>query len=186
MKKTLIILASVIVLGGGAYAIYASQNQTWPFSDSSKVSETNSEPDMANDNKDEGSKQDPDNTNGQSDNENRSPIDKTPIQYESPKNPIPPDQLTGVINYKSVADGKLVIRNTINQSISGGSCEMVMTHQSTRKVVTKNAPIVVNPHSSTCQGFDISTSELSSGSWDINITITGDGKKGTLKDSVSI
>lgn len=94
------------------------------------------------------------------------------------------DSLTGAINYSAVAGDNLVIRTTINQSISSGSCKLTLRNGG--KVVTKTSGIVQNPSSSSCEGFNVPTSELGSGNWSIEIAISGGGKTGTLKGNAKI
>ena len=92
--------------------------------------------------------------------------------------------LTGAITSKSVQGGNLAIRNTIDQLVGGGTCELTLTSGS--KTVTKSAEIIQNPSSSSCAGFDVPVSELGSGQWDIKIKITSEGKETILSDKVNI
>lgn len=117
----------------------------------------------------------------------------SPAEHEAEKNispsyegtdPNTSQSLTGVINRASVADGTLTIRTTINQSLTSGSCRLTLTNG--QKTVTRNVNITPNPSSSTCEGFDVPTSELGSGSWDINITISSGDRTGSLKGGVNI
>ena len=90
--------------------------------------------------------------------------------------------LTGVITHKSVVDDNLIIRTTMDQTLSSGSCTLTMTNR--QKTVTKSSDVAQNPSSSTCEGFDIPMSELGSGNWNIEIVVTSGEKTGILKDSV--
>ena len=119
--------------------------------------------------------------------------DDQPVEHEKEKNIQPPyegevvnssNSLTGVINYKAVTDGNLIIRTTINQTLSSGTCQLTLS--SNDKTVTKSANIVQNPSSSTCQGFDVPVSELGQGTWQIDIEITSGDKNTTLKGTVEI
>lgn len=92
--------------------------------------------------------------------------------------------LTGVITAKSVTGSTLIIRNTIDQLVGSGSCDLTMTSGS--KTITKTAEIVQNPSSSTCAGFDVPVSELGSGRWDIEIKVSSGDKSMTLKETVNI
>lgn len=116
-----------------------------------------------------------------------------PVEHESEKeitpgyegeNPNLNDSLTGSINYTGVAGNNLIIRTTINQTISSGSCEISLTNGST--TVTRTSGIIPNPSSSSCEGFDIPTSELGSGNWEITIKITSNDKSGVLKGTAKI
>ena len=104
---------------------------------------------------------------------------------KQPESNVPPtNTITGSINYKNIANGKLILRTTINQALKSGSCVLTLT--SGGRSVTKNTNIVQNPSSSSCAGFDVPLSELSPGRWDITITITSDGKSGTIGGVVSL
>lgn len=116
-----------------------------------------------------------------------------PVEHEKEKSIQPPYEgeiinssngLSGVINYKAVSEGNLIIRTTINQSISSGTCQLTLS--SNGRTVTKSTNISQNPSSSTCQGFDIPVSELSQGTWQIDIEITSGDKNTTLKGTVEI
>ena len=130
--------------------------------------------------------------------ESKKPVDDSDssqnvVEHEKEKDTQPPYEgddannsasLTGVVTYKSVVDGKLLIRTTINQILDSGTCELTLSNG--QKTVTRNSGIAPNPSSSTCEGFDIPTSELGSGTWKIEIKISGDDKTGTLTDSVNL
>ena len=92
--------------------------------------------------------------------------------------------LTGVISYKSVVDGSLVIRTTINQMLGSGTCSLTLSNG--QKTVTRSSAIVQNPSSSTCEGFSVPTSELGSGAWNIKIEASSDNRTGTLSDNINI
>ncbi len=92
--------------------------------------------------------------------------------------------LTGVVNYKTVVGETLVLRTTIHQLVPSGTCNLTMTNG--QKTVTRSSQIMQNPSSSTCEGFDIPTAELSGGKWNIQITISSGDKTGTITDTVGL
>lgn len=92
--------------------------------------------------------------------------------------------LTGTITAKSVMAGNLIIRNTIDQMVGGGNCELNLS--SGGRNITRSAEIIQNPSSSTCAGFDIPVSELAPGQWNIEIKVSSGDKGMTLKDTVNI
>lgn len=108
-----------------------------------------------------------------------------PTQYEG-EDPNSSTNLTGTITYKAVSDGQLVLRTNINQSLGSGSCVLKLTHSSSGRVVTKQVNIIANPSSATCEGFNVATSELGSGLWNINIRISSSGKTGILTSTVEL
>lgn len=107
----------------------------------------------------------------------------TPTQYEG-TNPNNDTELSGFINYKNVTSNQLSIRITINQLLNTGTCDLTLTNGS--KSFAQTADIIENPSSSTCKGFDIPLSRLSSGKWQININIKSNGKAGIITGEVSI
>lgn len=173
-KKALLIAGiAVLILGGGVYAYYATRP-----SDDKRLTETNNNNDNPK-------------TNGETDKTDDKTIPTTPGEdgKETPKqyegdNPNTDKSLTGIINYKSVADGNLTLRVTIDQSLTAGTCSLKLT--SAGKTVTRSASIITNPSSSTCEGFSVPVSELSSGQWAIEITVTSGNRTGTFKDRVTI
>lgn len=178
-RKKLIITISVIValvIGGSAYALILQSNNSSNknTSDNSKTATDNSDgasdSDSGSDSTDTGSKTADSN-------------DKTQPTYEG-DNANSSSALTGVISYKSVVDTNLVIRTTIDQMISSGTCSLTLSNG--QKTVTRTSDVMLNPSSSTCEGFDIPTSELGSGTWSIEIDISGGNKTGTLTGSVSL
>lgn len=118
------------------------------------------------------------------DSDEADPDKKTPVQYDG-ENPNDNPSLTGVVNYKSIVDDQLVIRVTIDQSLSSGTCSLKMTNAA-GSVLEKNTSIVANPSSSACNGFDIPLSELSSGNWRITISLSGGDKTGVVESEVDI
>ncbi|HRN97003.1 MAG TPA: hypothetical protein PLZ58_00935 [Candidatus Saccharibacteria bacterium] len=174
------IVVGIILLG---YGIFAYATNSWPFNSIQKtIIQNKSQSDEAGD-----VKQTPDNSTGQPTGTDKSPTNKTPTQYDTPQGEkIQPNTLTGIINYKNISDGILTIRNTIDQKITDGNCKLVLTNKSTGKTITQTADILANPSSSTCKGFSVSTTKLSSGIWDITITITSGDQKGVLRSSVNI
>lgn len=175
-KAVVITIVAALLVAGGVFAYFTLWAPNKSETDSSDKSKQNSQVDDAKDS-------DAKTNNTDTKNEVNGDENKTPVQYEG-DDPNTSDTLTGVISYKSVVGSNLVIRTTINQLISSGTCNLTLS--SGQKTVTRTANIMQNPSSSSCEGFDIPTSELGSGTWNINIKVTGDGKTGTLTDSVSL
>ena len=111
--------------------------------------------------------------------------EKTPLQtIEKPSPQSVNDTLSGTISYKNVYNNQLILRVTVNQVLSSGSCTLIL--QRGDRLVTKNSEIMQNPSSSSCAGFDVPTSELSTGIWNITVTITSGSKTGKVTETVSI
>lgn len=79
--------------------------------------------------------------------------------------------LSSLITVASVNGNTVQIRAIINGAVSGdGTCLLTLSKGDLS--VEKTATTYALPTSSTCQGFDISRSELSTGTWSINILTT--------------
>ncbi len=89
---------------------------------------------------------------------------------------------TTQITTKSVHSDTLQIRNVINGIFSQGTCKLTLTKGN--EVVTKSADIQALPQSSTCKGFDIPLSQLSPGSWRVDLSVTIDNE--TVKASATV
>jgi hypothetical protein len=76
------------------------------------------------------------------------------------------------------------IRYLINAVASGATCTLTLTKGSA--TVTKTAPVQALAQSSTCQGFDIPTSELSPGSWQARMALSGGSVTGSTEDTIQI
>lgn len=178
-RKPFIITTVAILVILGGYTAYAATNDTWPFltDHSSEILKPDTTTGSQNSN----------NKSTDKNNETPDQADKTPVQSSPPENgdSTPTDRLTGVINYKQVSGGNLVIRNTINQRVSSGNCTLTLT-DSSNHTVTRSADIVANPSSSTCEGFSVPTSDLHGGAWSITIHLTSGDKHGTIRSSVTI
>ena len=173
-KKVIIITLVVVTLAvasAGAYFLFSPNDEKDTIKDS-QSKETNSSTSTTED-------QDTTSTNAT---EHEAEKDITP-SYEG-ENTNTSQTLTGVINYAGVANDILMIRTTINQALSSGTCRLALSNGSA--TVTRDSNIALNPSSSTCEGFDVPISELGSGNWTITITVTSDNRSGELKGNVTI
>lgn len=76
------------------------------------------------------------------------------------------------------------VRALIGELTTSGTCTLTLTKSSTE--VTKTSPIQALANSSTCQGFDIPTSQLSSGVWHLTLTVSTSDKTGSAAKDISI
>lgn len=177
-KKAIIVTIVVVFLlagiGVGTYALLSQDNQPENKTTSKGL------PKASRQSTDSGKSNSTDNGTDTAGHESTKEI-QPPYEGENVNNS---QSLTGVINYKSVVDGSLVIRTTINQMLGSGTCSLTLT--SGQKTVTRTSNITQNPSSSTCEGFNIPTSELGSGDWKIEIQVVSDGRAGTLNDNVNL
>lgn len=105
-------------------------------------------------------------------------------QYEG-ENPNSSNDITGTVSHASVSNNKLILRITIDQYLNSGTCALKMTHQDgTSYQSTVN--VAESASTSTCEGFDISTSALKSGKWSVVITVNSNGKSGKITTEVQI
>lgn len=82
------------------------------------------------------------------------------------------------ITITSVQPGSTVyIRTVIGVVSSSGTCELSMVGPN-GKTYTATSGLQAMASSSTCKGFNIPMSELSSGSWQIDISVTTNSKTG--------
>ena len=84
----------------------------------------------------------------------------------------------------SVQSDTLKIRNIIDKVYQQGSCELTLTKGS--QTVKKTADIQALPQSSVCKGFDIPVSELSSGTWQVTLTVTIKGQTSEASTTVEV
>lgn len=185
-KKVVIPVVVILAVAGGGGAYYFSQRQ--PNTPKPETSQTDAQKDSTNTSNAPTTSETP----GQNipvDSSGNPEADHTPKQFETPAKTSSPNnnsnQLSGVVNFKQVSQGVLNIRVTIDQHISSGSCTLSLTNSS-GKTVTRTADVVTNPSSATCKGFTVPVSELSSGKWNITVSITNGNQNGQIKDSVSI
>jgi hypothetical protein len=181
-KKLLITIIVAILLAGGYFsAAYATKN-LWPFDQPSSSDSNTSHTDVAPDSNDTNTPVGDDPTPPPIDATPENPT-KTPPKYEG-DNPDNSSSLTASFNYKNIANGTLALRITIEQQITSGSCTLVLSKDG--QTVTKQAEIIANPSSATGKGFDIPVAELSTGTWNITLTVNGGGKTGTVSDKISV
>lgn len=121
---------------------------------------------------------------------NKSNPDGTPTQAEENSNAAASagdsSDISGVLNSAFVSNGNLVIRTTINNALTDGTCTLTLTRSADGKVVTKTANVVANPASATCAGFDVPVAELGSGSWTVSIKVVSGSLSGTITGTASL
>lgn len=184
-KKVIVLLAVIVVaaLGYFSYA-YATQN-AWPFQKEAKTQDTTqpAEDTPAISEEPATVPEDDENTTKPDEKVNKAPVQSSPPDDGDTSSDT--NTLSGVITSRSVQDGALVIRTTINGVLSG-SCQLTLTRTSDGKKLSRSAEIVQNPSSSSCKGFDVPTSQLGSGTWNISIKVKSGSKSGTLTERVAL
>lgn len=76
------------------------------------------------------------------------------------------------------------IRFLISSVVTGGNCQLTLTKGSA--TVTKQAAVQSLAQSSTCQGFDIPTSELSTGTWNVAMQLSGSSHTGSATGTIEV
>lgn len=74
-------------------------------------------------------------------------------------------------------DGIYQLRVLINTVVSNSTCTLILTKDN--HMVTKTAKAQALAQSSTCEGFNIPTSELEPGTWQITVKLEGDATGST-------
>ncbi|MBR3256925.1 hypothetical protein IKG02_01380 [Candidatus Saccharibacteria bacterium] len=113
------------------------------------------------------------------------PDGKTPQKYEG-ENPNAFESLTGFVTFAGRSGGKFLVRVSIDQYLSSGSCSLTLSDGKTS--LEKSADIVPEASTSTCAGFDLSEQEISSlsGNLDIKILLSSGEKTGTITGEASL
>lgn len=70
-------------------------------------------------------------------------------------------------------DSIFKIRTSIYLNTDSGTCELIMSKDSVM-VINRKVDVQSMSSTSTCRGFDIATSDISSGKWNINIKFDND------------
>jgi cytoskeletal protein RodZ len=79
----------------------------------------------------------------------------------------------------------LQIRTLISALVNTGTCTLTLTSPS-GSLVTKSSGVQPQSNTSTCKGFDVSTTELSSGDWKATVIYDSDTLTGSASTTVSI
>ena len=111
--------------------------------------------------------------------------DKTPEQY-SEENANTTETITGTITTARFSGDNLIIRVNIDQYLSSGTCELTLT-DSASNTFSKVANISPSAFTSTCEGFDLTTTDLNPIARppvDINIKLISGEKTGTITGRV--
>ena len=92
------------------------------------------------------------------------------------------------LNVSLTASGKDAsvyrLRYLIEQTLANGTCTLTLTKGS--QTLSRSAPTQSLPSSSTCQGFDIDMNELSAGTWQAELTVESDNRRGKSTNTITI
>lgn len=89
------------------------------------------------------------------------------------------------VTLHAIQNGSQVIFDSLAQIVSNqGTCTLTITSASA--TVTKTATLFASPSTSSCRGFSVATDELPSGTWKATLTISSDGRIGTVTTSLEV
>jgi hypothetical protein len=95
-----------------------------------------------------------------------------------------PSNLTVTITAANQNGSVVNIRSLIQAVVDTGNCTLSLTKA--ESAVTKQSSIQPLASNSTCKGFDIPRSELSSGTWHLKITVTSGNASGSAEKDIDI
>ena len=101
---------------------------------------------------------------------------------ESPSPSTNPLQITMTANGQNGDTYQL--RYLLDNAITSGTCKLTLTKGT--QTVTQEASVQVLGGSTTCAGFNIQMSSLSSGDWKATTTVTSGDRTGTNTETISI
>lgn len=168
-KIILVILAIIAVLAASVagYAFYNSQQNS---------KDTGMETDNS---------QDANPLDEQSETQQQSYEEQKKEEQADNQDDTPPDA-TLEVTFTSVGqmDTTVRVRAEINALLEGGTCTLTLTKGTS--VLTETAATYPTANVSTCQGFDIPTTELSAGIWNATLEVTKDGQSGRATTTVDV
>lgn len=102
----------------------------------------------------------------------------------APTNGTPTETSVTITRASQAAEGTLQVRVLVSGTISG-TCNLTATSGTTQ--VIKQVAVTVKGTYVTCDGFDIPKAELTSGNWNLEVTITnGSGTSNAANQAVTI
>lgn len=106
------------------------------------------------------------------------------VQYDG-GNPNEAENLTGAITYLGASGNDLVVRVNIDQYLTSGSCEINVISGG-EVLYTDLVSIIDSAATSTCEGFNVPMSSLSSGKVRVDINLSSGEKTGMISGEVEI
>lgn len=165
----LFFLLALIICAGVIYALILFR----PFD--SKKADNSTETSASSEDKSEENQSEKETTEVKS-TEIKPEAEKSNPKYEG-EDPNNASSLTGIINYVGVFDGKLNIRVSIEQIVSG-TCIFTLTSPS-GEVITGSSAITTGPASAFCS-FNTPANGLENGKWQISVSATSTDKHGII------
>ena len=109
---------------------------------------------------------------------------KKVVQYDG-EDPNEANELSGAVTFAGVNGEKLMIRVNIDQYLTEGKCELTLKKDGAN-IYSSIANIIGSASTSTCEGFDVPTSELGGGTVEININISAGERSGVIRGEANV
>lgn len=179
-RKRLILSLSAVLAIVLLTAWYAYAANLWPFAKSANNAAEQLQENPA-------SKNELDSSPSGSDTRTTTDTDtKTPIQNDSVDSSKQNRSQLQVAITSAQQNGSKVSIRTLIESVTTGTCNLSMKNASSSETISKQASIQALSNSSTCEGFDIPTSELSDGTWKFTVTVKTSSASGSASGSVEV
>lgn len=124
-----------------------------------------------------------------SDNSDDAAASKTPSQYEKDDDFEPdPTSINMSITKNEVVGDKYQVRVTIYEIITGddGVCDLEMKSEEGNFIHRSANLINAGPDSTSCEGFDIKTNEITPGDYEVTITVESGERYGEIFGTIKI
>lgn len=167
------IVAAIIIIGAIFAIIFLNNAASKPGSEQEKTKTTSSSQDDK-----------PQAESEQTIDSNEPEPEPKTIQYEG-ENPNKLDELTGTVTGTYVDNGVLTIMTTVDQYLNG-SCALSMVGDNTGDTYSTTSNLLADVSVSYCEPFNIPLSVLMNDHYQIEITLSGNGKTGKIKDGVDL
>ena len=169
-KQPLFHIFILILLAVGAILLFRQPPKEPTFTDSTSSSVSSpKEHSTSTSNTTSSSTTTPAESSTSANNSSVSPDGKTPEKYEG-ADPNNSESITGSITTARFDGDNLIIRVNIDQYLSGGTCTLTLSDGGNQ--MEKSARLTPVAATSSCEGFDITNSELNGYSRPLDITIT--------------
>lgn len=171
-KRTIIVLASVLLVSMAGYAAYATSNGLWPFS--SNQTAHHSEADEA----------DTSSSPTEVDESDSQSAKKEYVEDSKPNEPQAPAKSAGKkavdvgVSFADIYDGKLEVRAFTSGTIESGSCKVTAKHASSGSVVSESSKAFIDASTTQCEPVYIPVSKLAEGEWDVSVEFSSKTHQG--------
>lgn len=111
-------------------------------------------------------------------------LDVIDTPKESTK-PTTPSSSPIPITITSIDGNPLQVRVLISELLAAGSCSLLMEKDGSDSVL-QTVDIFQSANSTTCKGFTIDRTNLSSGRWKVTITVSSGGRTGSTQQEITL